>query len=134
LYSAAKALLNSSLSCGLAVLNSQPLRGRVSLVLPPVKMSSPVVSSVERLEASAAAVLVAGFAVLSANTWSQSCEVVVDPDAPRTPVVALPSSSNVPRMLGVTRSSSGSSRREHRGEDGGRLDRAARFGVRLGGA
>src|SRR5262245_61837364 len=42
----------------------------------------------------------------SAKTWSQSCEVVVEPDVPRTPVVALPSSSNVLRRLGRTRDSS----------------------------
>src|SRR5262245_18831102 len=52
----------------------------------------------------------------SAKTWSQSCEVVVElPLAPgglaRTPVVALPSSSNrLRRALGVVRSSSGSRR------------------------
>src|SRR5262245_58624142 len=42
----------------------------------------------------------------SAKTWSQSCEVVVEPAVPRTPVVALPSSSNVLRRLGRTRDSS----------------------------
>src|SRR5262245_36218320 len=42
----------------------------------------------------------------SAKTWSQSCEVVVEPEVPRTPVVALPSSSNVLRRLGRTRDSS----------------------------
>src|SRR5262245_6462525 len=92
----------SFLACGLESVNSQgpfPMLC-VSLEPPPVKMSSAVVltASVTKLAAMAPLVLVP--LTTSLKIWSQSCEVVVEPDVPRTPEVALPSSSNTPAATG----------------------------------
>ena len=73
---------------------------RVSSEPPPVKASSPLVltASVTKLDAIAPLVLVP--LTTSLKTWSQSCEVVVEPDVPSNPVVALPSNSNTPAATG----------------------------------
>src|SRR5262249_26906356 len=86
--------------------------GRVSFE-PPAKVSSlgELTGSLMKVPAGARLVLplvkvplpgLADGEPASAKIWSQSCEVVVEPDVPRTPVVALPSSSNVLRRLGRT--------------------------------
>ena len=72
--------------------------------------------------------------LLSAKTWSQSCEMVVEPDVPRIPVVTLPSNSNTLRTLGVTRSSNCSTWSGQRRKHGLRSGRPACFRARLGGA
>src|SRR5262245_56477176 len=107
----------SFLPCGLDSVNSHlpDWMPWVSFDPPPVKMSSVLLltASVTKLDARAP-LTGGGVTLVSAKTWSQSCEVVVEPEEPRTPVVTLASSSKVPRRLGVTRSSSCSSRRRQR--------------------
>src|SRR5262245_59919707 len=103
----------SALPCGLAPVDNHFPTPWLSLEPPPRKMSSLVelTASVTKLEVTAP--LRDGL-LLSAKTWSQSCEVAVEPDEPSTPVTLLPSSSKVPRTLGVMRVSSCSTRREQR--------------------
>src|SRR5262245_49108444 len=100
----------SLLACGLEFVKSQgpcwmPM---VSCEPLPVKMSSVRLLTASETNADASAPLVddGGTVLLSANTWSQSCDTLVEPELPRTPVVTLPSSSKPLRRLGVTRSSS----------------------------
>ena len=67
-------------------------------------------TSVRAVERYTSAPLVEVPFVTSLKTWSQSWDVVVEPVAPRTPVVALPSSSKVLRRLGTSRISRPSKR------------------------
>src|SRR5262249_16031004 len=92
----------SFLACGLESVNRHgpPWTPLVSFEPPPVKMSSPVVLTASVTKLLASAPLVRGPFTASAKTWSPSCEGVVEPDDPRTPVVALPSSSKTPAATG----------------------------------
>src|SRR5262245_45480481 len=78
-------------------------------------MSSELVltASVTKLDA-CAPLNFGGVWLLSAKTWSQSCDAVVEPEVPSKPVVTLPSSSKTLAILGVTRSSSCSTRGRNR--------------------
>src|SRR5262245_30249779 len=94
----------SFLACGLEPVNSHgPFwMPWVSLEPPPVKMSSVLLLTLSVTKAEATAPLLGGgVTLLSAKTWSQSCVVAV---------VTLPSSSKTLVTLGVTRSSSCSTR------------------------
>src|SRR5262245_18895721 len=108
----------SFLACGFEAVNNQgpDWMPRVSFEPPPVKMSSVLELTLSVMNADARAPEMAEFEASgpSANTWSQSWDVVVEPVVPRTPVVTLASSSKVPSRLGLVRSSSCSRRIERR--------------------